>query len=38
MNSIKPRQNNEDGEQKLLKMVTIFLNVGGHSIKWCQFL
>lgn len=33
MNSIKTCQNNEDGEQKVLKMVTIFLNTGDHSIK-----
>lgn len=33
MNSIKTCQNNEDGEQKLLKMVTIFLNTGDHNVK-----
>lgn len=33
MNSINTCQNNEDDEQKLLKMVTISLNTGTHTIE-----
>lgn len=33
MNRIKTRQNNEDDEQKLLKMVTISLNTGDLTIE-----